>query len=70
MEMPRPDGICCSCEKKPAITNDGRYCLKCLKSIVAKLTPMIGCYKRRGDEGFDQEGDNSFDNAVKVQEGS
>lgn len=68
---PRSDGICCQCEKKPAITTDGRYCKKCLKSIITKLTPMVGCYGKKGDgQPRYDEGSPSFDNAVKVQEGS
>lgn len=66
---PRIDGKCCLCVRKPAVTNDKRYCRFCLKRVVAKLTPMVGCYKRRGDYAHYNEGDNSFDNAVKVQEG-
>jgi hypothetical protein len=67
---PRSDGLCCSCTKKPAVTSDGRYCKKCLKSIIVKLTPMTGCYGKRGEgQPRYDEGSNSFDNAVKVQEG-
>jgi hypothetical protein len=70
LPTPRTDGICCSCIKKPAVTNDHRYCKKCLKSVIARLTPMIGCYgKKTGPQPRYDEGSNSFDNAVKVQEG-
>ena len=66
---PRSDGLCSVCEKKLAVTTDGRYCKKCLKSVIVKLTPMVGCYGKKGDgQPRYDEGSNSFDNAVKVQE--
>jgi len=41
----RSDGYCAECGKESAITKDGRFCRKCLKALVAKLTPMVGCFK-------------------------
>jgi hypothetical protein len=39
LPQPRKDGICVDCESKPAVTNDGRLCLKCLKDRIETMTP-------------------------------
>lgn len=36
---PRPDGVCAVCEKKAAVTRDGRFCRPCLKKMLNRLTP-------------------------------
>jgi ribosomal protein S14 len=36
---PRADGKCARCGKDDAATRDGRFCKKCLKDVVARLTP-------------------------------
>ena len=36
---PLPNGLCCRCERKPAVTRDGRFCKTCLRHIVRELTP-------------------------------
>lgn len=37
----RDDGVCAECVQKPAITTDGRYCRKCLKTLVKQLSPGV-----------------------------
>lgn len=65
---------CTACNKKPAITRDGRLlCGKCLKAIIASETPMVGCY-RGMTRTRDHKQDNAdpgpwFDNAVRCLEG-
>lgn len=39
---PREDGICCECLGKPAVTTDGRWCLKCLKKKIREDNPYVG----------------------------
>ena len=36
---PRLDGMCAVCEKKEAVTRDGRFCAKCLKDLVVRMNP-------------------------------
>lgn len=36
---PRGDGQCYDCEAKPAVTADGRFCLKCLRRRIREETP-------------------------------
>ena len=36
---PRPDGDCAVCLKKQAVTNDGRFCHRCLHELIVKLNP-------------------------------
>jgi hypothetical protein len=33
-------GMCVGCQKKPAVTNDRRFCEKCLKKAIERLNPM------------------------------
>ena len=37
---PRPSGKCIDCESDPAVTNDGKLCLKCLKARINEMTPQ------------------------------
>ena len=32
--------VCIDCEKKPAVTNDGKLCKACLKARIRELTPI------------------------------
>jgi hypothetical protein len=36
---PNPDGKCVGCSK-PAVTTDKRFCLKCLREIIAEMNPI------------------------------
>jgi len=36
----REDGICCDCCEKPAETQDGRFCKKCLRKIICQENPI------------------------------
>jgi hypothetical protein len=36
---PRDDGLCADCGQKPAVTGDGRFCLKCLRALCRQLSP-------------------------------
>ena len=66
---PREDGICCQCNKHKSVTIDGRFCRKCLRNVVVKLTPMVGCYKKRNDGAGNRTcGENSFENVVRAIE--
>lgn len=38
---PRPDGRCAKCEKRPAVTNDKRFCKRCLGLLLDRLTPRV-----------------------------
>jgi len=52
MELPEPrgDGACCRCVKRPAVTNDGRFCKQCLGAIVREMTPSTRDLSRRGTD--------------------
>ena len=39
LKDPRTDGLCIDCEEKPAVTNDGRLCKRCLKKRIYQATP-------------------------------
>jgi predicted amidophosphoribosyltransferase len=39
LPKPRPDGVCCECNGAVAVTRDGRFCRRCLKSLVKQLSP-------------------------------
>jgi len=36
---PRPDGVCAGCLANMAVTTDGRFCKKCLKQVIMRLSP-------------------------------
>ncbi len=52
LPKPRRDGRCCDCEARPAETQDRRFCRKCLRTRIARTTPMVGCFPRNrsGDQ--------------------
>ncbi len=71
---PRKDGRCCDCAQRQAVTDDGRFCRACLKKLVARLTPMVGCFKGRQRtsghmEDRGTEPNPSQENAVRHLEG-
>jgi hypothetical protein len=33
-------GVCCDCEKRKAVTADGRFCLLCLRRRIADENPI------------------------------
>ena len=35
----RSSGKCIDCESEPAVTNDGKLCLKCLKARINEMNP-------------------------------
>jgi hypothetical protein len=42
---PREDGKCCRCNSSDAVTNDGRFCRRCLADTVLKSsTPVVREY--------------------------
>ncbi len=47
---PRPDGICCECLGRAAVTRDGRFCKSCLSQLIKQLTPIPRDTSRRGSE--------------------
>lgn len=49
LPQPRQDGLCADCARKPAVTTDGRFCRPCLRRHIGHITPMVGCFRKRGD---------------------
>ena len=42
LPAPREDGRCADCGSGPAVTNDRRFCLKCLRARIRSETPGVG----------------------------
>jgi hypothetical protein len=38
---PRPDGKCVDCNHLEAVTNDNRFCRKCLRRRIKDETPIV-----------------------------
>jgi len=68
---PRPDGLCADCQKKQAVTNDGRFCKPCLGVLIRSMTPIR--YTVGRSAGKQQAGDFEpspwGENAVRAMEG-
>ena len=49
-QEPRPDGICCRCCDKPAVTTDKLFCLRCLRKLLRDANPIVDAAirERRG----------------------
>lgn len=47
---PRADGLCCECVGKPAVTNDGRFCKKCLSQVLREREPVVRDLNRQGTD--------------------
>mgnify|MGYP001609119091 CR=1 FL=1 len=47
---PRSDGLCAECGRNPAITTDRRFCNKCLKALIAKISPGSTTHGFRSDQ--------------------
>lgn len=47
---PRADGKCVDCRSGLAVTNDDRFCLKCLRRRVKEANPIVvtSSYEQRG----------------------
>jgi hypothetical protein len=45
-ELPdaRLDGQCVDCEKKPAVTNDKRFCIRCLRKRIREANPIVSTF--------------------------
>ena len=41
---PRSDGKCADCKNKPAVTNDNRFCLKCLRKRISEDNPIVSTF--------------------------
>lgn len=72
---PRPDGVCCGCRTRAAVTTDGRFCRPCLRGVVASLTPDPGAFPGPGDppadprDSVDDPGGDWWDGAARLLEG-
>jgi len=75
MNLPnkRKDDLCCDCMKNLAVTNDGRWCKKCIKTRIKEKFPIIYKYQPYRDRGAQQsmntEDNPSFENGVRILEG-
>lgn len=53
---PRADGLCCDCEYKLAVTNDNRFCLKCLRKRIRDENPITQVFSdQRGRTARDSK---------------
>lgn len=78
MNLPdaRPDGCCVDCGR-PAVTNDRRFCLKCLRARIRaetsglawNLKPSFRSREKR-QAGDGDEGSPWHENAVRAMEDS
>ena len=44
---PLPGGSCVECRKVPAITNDGRFCAKCMRRLIREDNPVLRDLSRK-----------------------
>jgi hypothetical protein len=72
MDLPdvRTDGKCAGCTVRVAVTRDGRFCLRCLRSILPSTPP---CWhhdnaRRPAEDDPDPDDGGAFDNAVRALE--
>jgi len=73
LPIAREDGLCCQCAARQAVTKDGRFCKKCLRALVVKMTPMTGCYRglsRTPEQKQDasKESNPGQENAIRILE--
>ncbi len=62
----REDGNCCECGSRDVVTRDGRYCKRCLKKLVAGLSPIP---KQASDQiGRSQRSSNTLGGSAEMRE--
>jgi hypothetical protein len=70
---PRPDGRCARCERKEAVTRDGRFCKKCLHELVVRMSPgsvVPRGINRTGEQRQGSDGGGPWgENNVRILEG-
>jgi hypothetical protein len=68
---PRPDGKCAECVKAAAVTRDKRFCLKCLKRMIAAENPIRWTPPRGSDHKQERAREDSpaREDAIRALEG-